>query len=130
MPAARGLLLGASLLGSSLLAACLSIPAVPLPIGAAGDGGDVDSHALDGSAVDGFVSPPPEAGTVVVLAQGQANPWSIAADVASVYWTNQTNNQVNSGTVMKCAAGGCGGNPSLIANNQVGPQAIAVGASH
>jgi hypothetical protein len=37
-----------------------------------------------------------------------------------VYWTNNSG-----GTVMKCAVGGCGGAPTLLANNQLQPYAIA-----
>ena len=47
---------------------------------------------------------------LVTLASGQ-NPRSIATDGTNVYWANAGTN----GTLMKCAVGGCGGAPTMLA---------------
>jgi len=60
----------------------------------------------------------------VTLASDQTGD-GIAVDSANVYWTN-----VVAGTVMKCAIGGCGGNPTKVATGQVSPRAIAVDAAN
>jgi hypothetical protein len=55
--------------------------------------------------------------TPTTLASGQVMPNSIAVDSSYVYWANEGNGFVN-GSVMRCAVGGCGGNPTVLAANQ------------
>jgi hypothetical protein len=61
---------------------------------------------------------------VIELASGQANTWQVATDGTSVYWTNY-----DTGTVMKCAVGGCNGSPTLLASGLASPMGIAVDAT-
>ncbi|HEY8041264.1 MAG TPA: hypothetical protein VIF15_15765, partial [Polyangiaceae bacterium] len=62
--------------------------------------------------------------SIVVLAQGQAQPQSLAVDQDTVYWTNI----VDPGTVMKCPIAGCL-TPTMLADNQPTPAYIAVDGS-
>jgi hypothetical protein len=48
--------------------------------------------------------------TRIVLASGRVRPSGIATDGTSVYWRDGT------GDVYRCAVGGCGGSPTLVAN--------------
>jgi hypothetical protein len=57
------------------------------------------------------------AGTVVTLAAARTDPRGIAVDSQNVFWTD-------SGGVMTCAIGGCGGSPTVLAI--AGGPAIAV----
>jgi hypothetical protein len=59
---------------------------------------------------------------VIVLATNQEDPWELVVDGTSVYWTNY----VASGTVVKCAIGGCNGTPTVLASGQGGPLGIAI----
>lgn len=67
-----------------------------------------------------------------VLATALPSPTSLAVDSDYVYWTNMgpadaTNGSYSHGTLMKCAIGGCNGQPVTIASdlNISGPNAIA-----
>lgn len=66
-------------------------------------------------------------GTRVLLASGRVRPSGIATDGVSVYWRD------GSGDVYRCAVGGCGGNPTLVATatmtNAEFDQPIAVDGS-
>ena len=67
-----------------------------------------------------------------VLASGQTNPYGLAIDDKNVYWTNAG----SSGNVSACAialadggaGSGCGGNPSLLAQNVNQPYSVVVDA--
>ena len=52
---------------------------------------------------------------VVVLATGQSTVAGLAVDASSVYWTTTGTQWGSDGTVMKCAAGGCDNQPTLLA---------------
>jgi len=66
--------------------------------------------------------------TRVVLASGRVRPSGIATDGVSVYWRD------GPGDIYRCAVGGCGGNPTLVASatmtNAEFDQPIAVDGSH
>jgi hypothetical protein len=47
-------------------------------------------------------------GTLVMLASGRDEPWAIAVDGANVYWAEGPG-------VVRCAIGGCGGSPTVVA---------------
>jgi hypothetical protein len=70
-------------------------------------------------------------GAPTVLVAGLDTPVGIAADAASVYWTDYTDDSSDPGTgaVMKCAASGCGGHPTTLASGQDFPTAIALDAT-
>ncbi len=55
--------------------------------------------------------------TPTLLASGQVMPNSIVVDASYVYWADEGVGG-NSGTIMRCAIGGCGGNPTVFAANQ------------
>jgi hypothetical protein len=55
----------------------------------------------------------------VVLAINQNGPLGVAADGINVYWTNH-----GDGSVMKCAACGCGQSPTPVMGTQLGAYAI------
>ena len=57
------------------------------------------------------------------ISNNELNSSFIAVDGTSVYWTNAS---PDGGTVMKCAAAGCGGNGTTLATAQGNPQGIAV----
>ncbi|HEY6459074.1 MAG TPA: hypothetical protein VIY73_02955 [Polyangiaceae bacterium] len=65
--------------------------------------------------------------TRIELASGRVRPSGIATDGASVYWRD------GPGDVYRCAVGGCGGSPTLVANAAMSSadfdQAIAVDAT-
>lgn len=61
------------------------------------------------------------AATAVALASGRSSPMGIASDGTDVYWSE-------SGSIYKCAVGGCGGGPSVFA--AAGGPAVAVDANH
>ena len=61
-----------------------------------------------------------------MLASGQQLPHGIATDGTNVYWVNRSNGTANSGTIQKCAVGGCAGGPTTIASGQDTPSKIAV----
>lgn len=60
-------------------------------------------------------------GGSTVLASAQGGPYALVVDGGQVYWTNRL-----SGTVMKCAASGCGCQPTTLASKQVNVLALAV----
>ncbi len=59
-----------------------------------------------------------------------AQPWPVrlATDGVDVVWANLGPSQGGSadGSVMRCAVGGCAGNPSTIASSQTNPHAVAI----
>ncbi len=61
----------------------------------------------------------------VRVASGQAAPWDLVVDGASLYFTNGSG-----GTVMKCATSGCGTAPTTLASGQVAPERITFDATY
>jgi hypothetical protein len=98
------------------------------PWGVATDGANVywTTHMIGGTG--SVVRIGVDGGSTQTLASGQQNgsnamletPQDIAVAGGNVYWTNAAG-----GTVMKCAATGCGGAPTVLAMNQAVPMAIA-----
>jgi len=91
-------------------------------------GADSNTLALDATNVywlksaSGDVLRMPVSGTTPTpITSGQSNPWGIAVDATSVYWTNFNN---ATGTVMKAPIGG--GAPTTLATAQDGPHGITV----
>jgi alpha-tubulin suppressor-like RCC1 family protein len=94
-----------------------------------------DGGGLGHIACDGGVAP------YEVLATGLANPYALAVDSTSVYWTDPGCDEGTvggchqSGDVMKCAVGGCGGLPTTVDSVAGGPHpfvffgALAVNSS-
>lgn len=79
-------------------------------------------------AIDGCGDKP------IVLASNQLNPIAIAVDATSVYWVNRGTQNTQGGyngdgSVMKCAIGGCGGMPTVLAAGQYGSNTLAVDAT-
>jgi hypothetical protein len=62
----------------------------------------------------------------IVLASSMAYPRGIAVDATSVYFTNYVAPDTITGTVMKCAIGGCGSAPTTLATGQASPVGVAV----
>jgi hypothetical protein len=96
----------------------------------------VDSTNLywtnQGTSYAGTVmSIPLSGGTPTTLASGQYQPFQIAVDGANVYWTTYGMVGVyDTGTVMKCAIGGCADAPVALATGLGNPEGIAIdGAS-
>ena len=73
------------------------------------EGGNIKAVSINGAA------------TATTLASGQGTPVLVAVDSVNVYWANSS-----SGTVMKCAKGGCNNNPTQMASGQSSPYGIAV----
>jgi hypothetical protein len=65
---------------------------------------------------------------IVQLAASQPYPLRLALDGTYVYWVNRgaSLGASSDGSVMRCAVGGCGGNPTTIASAQFDPHGIAV----
>jgi hypothetical protein len=74
-------------------------------------------HDCQGQACQASVCQP------LTLASGQSAPTWVAVDATNAYWTN------GDGTIMKCAIGGCGGNPTMVATDTPGSWGIAVDAT-
>jgi hypothetical protein len=60
------------------------------------------------------------------LGSNQYIPADLASDGKNLYWTNYGNMSGLSGTVVKCAIGGCGGTPITLATGQANPRGVAV----
>lgn len=76
------------------------------------------------------MSAPLDGGAPTTLASGQYQPFQLVVDGANVYWTTFGQVGVNyTGTVMKCAVGGCGGVPIELASGQGNAEGIAVDAT-
>jgi hypothetical protein len=65
------------------------------------------------------------AGSPALIASAQGSPSGIVADAKYVYWTN-----FGTGEIMRCAVGGCGGMPDVLAKvgapNSIAADAVAI----
>jgi hypothetical protein len=86
---------------------------------------------------DGTVMSCPVTGCVgapSILASGQGNPGGLATDGLNLYWANfgsgsqQQGESGQGGQVMKCAIGGCNGQPTVLQSVQ-GPTEIAISST-
>jgi hypothetical protein len=78
------------------------------------------------TVMNNVVQLPLSGGSSVTLASGQVSLAGITVDANSVYWTAFGGGNLMMGTVMKCAIGGCAGNPQTLASDQINPSGIAV----
>jgi hypothetical protein len=68
----------------------------------------------------------PISGTgTITLGSGLNDPYGVTVQGGNVYWTNN-----GAGTVMMCPVGGCGGQPTVIANAQAMPEIITSDSSY
>lgn len=82
--------------------------------GVAGACGAYAAAPCEGGCGDGETCDP-TGHCVAILATGQSTIAGLAVDASSVYWTSTGTQWGSDGTVMKCAAGGCGGQPTVLA---------------
>jgi hypothetical protein len=64
--------------------------------------------------------PVTDAGVGITLASGQSYPNAPVVSGGNVYWVD-----TNSGAVVRCAVGGCGGNPTTLVSGEVDPFELA-----
>ncbi len=97
--------------------------------GSGGVGGSVASASSTGSG--GGCGE----GGLTVLAAGLPVPSAIAVDGTDVYWVNgatgnPSGGDLANGSVMKCAVGGCNGQPTTLATGQPAPDPIALDGTY
>jgi len=66
----------------------------------------------------------------VTLASGMTFARGIAIDAANVYFTNYVGKGATTGSVQRCAIGGCGGAPTVLATGQASPVGVALDATN